>query len=35
MLATDRVVHTDVDTVRSLLDDGSLAAAARRHIELE
>ncbi len=34
-LATDRVVHRDVDAVRALLDDGSLVAAARRHIELE
>ncbi|HEY2748767.1 MAG TPA: histidine ammonia-lyase [Polyangia bacterium] len=34
-LATDRVVHRDVETVRALLDDGSLVAAARRHFELE
>jgi len=34
-LGTDRVVHRDVETVRALLDDGSLVAAARRHIELE
>ena len=35
MLETDRVVSRDVETVRALLDDGSLVAAARRHIELE
>jgi len=34
-LETDRVVHRDVDTVRALMDDGSVLAAARRHIELE
>src|SRR6185312_5904459 len=34
-LGTDRVVHRDVDSVRSLIDDGTLVAAARRHIELE
>lgn len=34
-LATDRVVHRDVESVRSLIDDGTLVAAARRHIELE
>jgi len=34
-LATDRVVSRDVETVRALLDDGSVLAAARRHIELE
>jgi histidine ammonia-lyase len=34
-LGTDRVVSRDVETVRALLDDGSLVAAARRHIELE
>ena len=35
MLQDDRVVHSDVETVRALLDDGSIIAAARRHIELE
>jgi histidine ammonia-lyase len=34
-LATDRVVHRDVDSIRAMLDDGSILAAARRHIELE
>ncbi|HEX8952593.1 MAG TPA: histidine ammonia-lyase [Polyangia bacterium] len=34
-LATDRVVHRDIEAMRALLDDGSLIAAARRHIELE
>ena len=34
-LETDRVVNRDVETVRALLDDGSLVTAARRHIELE
>jgi histidine ammonia-lyase len=34
-LETDRVVSRDIETVRALLDDGSLVAAARRHIELE
>jgi histidine ammonia-lyase len=35
MLETDRVVSRDVESVRALLDDGSVVAAARRHIELE
>jgi histidine ammonia-lyase len=34
-LETDRVVHKDVESVRALLDDGSILAAARRHIEVE
>jgi histidine ammonia-lyase len=34
-LETDRVVSRDLETVRALLDDGSILAAARRHIELE
>ncbi|MGZ3408329.1 MAG: histidine ammonia-lyase, partial [Polyangia bacterium] len=34
-LETDRVVSRDIETVRALIDDGSLVAAARRHIELE
>jgi histidine ammonia-lyase len=34
-LETDRVVHKDVETIRALLDDGSILAAARRHIEVE
>jgi len=34
-LATDRPVHTDVATIRALLDDGSLLAAVRRHADLE
>src|SRR4051794_16804662 len=34
-LETDRVVSTDLETVRALLDDGSLMAAARKHIEVE
>ena len=33
-LEDDRVVSRDVDAVRALLDDGSIVAAARRHIEL-
>ena len=35
MLETDRVVHKDIESVRALLDDGSVLAAARRHIEVE
>jgi histidine ammonia-lyase len=34
-LETDRVVHKDVEAIRALLDDGSILAAARRHIEVE
>ena len=34
-LEEDRPVHADVATVRGLLDDGSLAAAIRRHTTLE
>jgi histidine ammonia-lyase len=34
-LQTDRPVHRDVATVRGLLDDGTLLAAVRRHLELE
>jgi histidine ammonia-lyase len=34
-LETDRVVSKDVESIRALLDDGSILAAARRHIELE
>jgi histidine ammonia-lyase len=34
-LNTDRPVYRDVDTVRSLLDDGAVIASVRRHIELE
>ncbi|MCU1279059.1 MAG: histidine ammonia-lyase, partial [bacterium] len=34
-LETDRVVSRDLEAVRALIDDGSLVATARRHIELE
>jgi histidine ammonia-lyase len=34
-LDADRPVHADVRTVRALLDDGTIAAAVRRHVELE
>jgi histidine ammonia-lyase len=34
-LATDRPVYVDVAAVRALLDDGAIAAAVRRHVELE
>ena len=34
-LETDRVVSSDLESVRALLDDGSILAAARRHIEVE
>jgi histidine ammonia-lyase len=34
-LETDRPVYTDVAAVRRMIDDGSLLAAVRRHIELE
>jgi histidine ammonia-lyase len=34
-LEEDRPVHTDVATVRGLLDDGSLTSAIRRHTTLE
>ena len=34
-LTTDRPVYRDVATVRSLLDDGAIIAAVRRHLALE
>lgn len=34
-LEVDRHVGNDIATVRRAIDDGSIVAAARRHIELE
>jgi histidine ammonia-lyase len=34
-LGTDRPVHSDIAAIRALLDDGSLVAAVRRHVDLE
>jgi len=34
-LEIDRAVHRDVAAVRALLDDGSILAAARRHVEID
>jgi histidine ammonia-lyase len=34
-LTTDRPVYRDVAAVRALLDDGTIAAAVRRHVPLE
>jgi histidine ammonia-lyase len=34
-LGDDRAVYRDVAEVRALLDDGSIVAAVRRHLELE
>ena len=34
-LGTDRPVYKDVQTIRGLIDDGSIVSAVRRHTEIE